>query len=103
MFPAQDAGLLTINDPPLLVFRYILHTRFSGEACTWCYLSAGLSLSLLLAVAGGMGTDRLRQEGAMPGSAALVAALATLYLGFGNVGSSNAEVTEVAYYVGGIW
>ena len=78
---------------------YILNTQFVGDTCAWCYLSAGLSFSLLLAVVSGMGAERLSKEGAMPGAGALAAGLLTLYLGFGNVGSSNAEVSEVAFYV----
>ena len=84
-----------------MALMYILQTRFVGEACAWCYLSAGLSFSLLLIVTGGMGFDRLSKEGAMPGAGALAAGLLTLYLGFGNVGSSNAEVSEMPYYVSG--
>lgn len=78
---------------------YILQARLGGQMCAWCYLSAGLSFSLLLTVAGGMGAQRLRKEGMMPGAGALATGLLTLYLGFGNVGSSNAEVSEVPYYV----
>ena len=79
--------------------RYILQTEFAGEACAWCYLSAGLSFSLLFTVASGMGLDRLRSAAA-PGAGALVTSLAALYFGFADVGSSSAySPTELAYSV----
>ena len=36
-----------------LYYRYVLLTRFEGEACTWCLTSAGLSFSILAAACSG--------------------------------------------------
>jgi hypothetical protein len=45
-----------------------------------------------------MGSGRLKAA-AIPGAGALVMGLAILFTGLGNVGQSNAEISELAYYV----
>jgi uncharacterized membrane protein len=80
------------------VLIYILQTQFNGESCSWCYLSASLSSALLILVIRGlMGSGRLKAA-AIPGAGALVMGLAILFTGLGNVGQSNAEISELAYY-----
>mmetsp|Transcript_16018 Transcript_16018/g.34607 ORF Transcript_16018/g.34607 Transcript_16018/m.34607 type:complete len:363 (+) Transcript_16018:47-1135(+) len=76
---------------------YILQTQFSNEPCAWCYLSAGLSFTLLGTVAAGLGPRRL-QDAMGPGLGAVATTAAVLYFGFGSMGTSNAQITELSYY-----
>lgn len=76
--------------------RYLLNTKLGGEACTWCYLSAGLSFSLLTTLLVGLPKRQL-YEAAAPGFGALATAMLTLYLGFGPADSSLAQDFELAY------
>ncbi|GAX79665.1 hypothetical protein CEUSTIGMA_g7106.t1 [Chlamydomonas eustigma] len=105
----QDSGPLELADKGLMagasvlascsaVLIYILKTEFYGESCSWCYLSASLSSTLFILVIGGLlGSKRLRAA-AMPGAGAFVLGLAVLFTGFADVGQSNAEISELAYY-----
>lgn len=97
--PTSDAPP-SLPNPPDPARSYLLQTVFQGEVCAWCYLSAGLSFSLLAAVAGGMGPKRL-QASAAPGAGALMTSLAVLYFGF--TSSSSAQISELAYYVSPAW
>jgi len=78
------------------VLIYLLQTRFGGEWCAWCYLSAGLSLSLAGITFASM-PRRQMQEAAGPSLGVVAAAIAALYLGIGQVDKSIADDFELPY------
>lgn len=91
-------SLVTIHAPSCAARRFILQTRLGGENCAWCYLSAGLSFSILTTLIIGMPARQLRAAAA-PGAGALATAALTLYLGLGPADQSMAQDFELPYKV----
>eukprot|EP00884_Botryococcus_braunii_P010965 jgi/Botrbrau1/19870/Bobra.0856s0002.2 len=71
---------------------YILATKFAGQGCTWCFASAAISFSILVATMQGFSKRELR-EGSLGGGALVTATVLALALAWG-----DADVSAIGDY-----